>query len=250
MAEQPASPTNAPPARGLRKRTPAQPVGPTNAPAAAPLPGGVTNRPLATNAPATATTGTNAATAADIRPPKPPVRIRGGWTTWLPVLLGAVVLVLAWLVWRRQRRHRRVAPPTVVIPPYRRALERLRAALDLLHDPHRFTVEVSDTLRVYLEERFHLHAPERTTEEFLAEVRAGQVLTPLQQQLMADFLTRCDLVKFARYEPGEPELRELYDAAVRLVEETEPLLNPGAAPGTPAPASPAMPPAAAASTPG
>lgn len=227
MAEPAPSPTNAPPARGLRRRTSNQPAGATN----------VSN-----------SAASNAAMATDIRPQKPPVRIRAGWTAWLLPLLGAVLLVLAWLAWQRYRRQRQVPPPPVAIPPYRRALERLRAALDLIHDPHRFTVEVSHTLRVYLEERFNLHAPERTTEEFLTELQAGQVLTPLQQQLMADFLTRCDLVKFARYEPGEPELRELYDAAVRLVEETEPLLNPGAR--APVSSAPGPPPAAVTPTPG
>ena len=195
---------------------------------------------------------TNAlAREADIRPPKPPLVLPGSWAVWgLPVLV-ALLLALAWLAWRRYQRERRRPLLALFIPPYRRALERLRAALDQMHDPHRFVVIISDTLRVYLEERFHLHAPERTTEEFLTEVRAGQLLTPLQQQLMADFLTRCDLVKFARYEPGEPELRELYDAAVRLVEETEPLLNPArgttaALENPPAPAAPATP----AATPG
>lgn len=183
----------------------------------------------------------------DIRPPKPPLALPGPWAAWGVPVLVALLLALAWWAWRRYQRQRRHPPPAVIIPPYRRALERLRAALDQLHDPHRFVVVISDALRVYLEERFNLHAPERTTEEFLAEVRAGQLLTPLQQQLMADFLTRCDLVKFARYEPGEPELRELYEAAVRLVEETEPLLNPArvstAAPENP-PAPAAPPPAA------
>jgi hypothetical protein len=174
----------------------------------------------------------------DIRPAKPPVAIPGAWSAWLLPVLIAVLLALAFVAWRRYQRDRRRPPPAIVIPPYRRALERLRAALDLIHDPGRFTVAVSDALRVYLEERFSLRAPERTTEEFLAELQAGNVLTGLQQQLMADFLTRCDLVKFARYEPREPELRELYDAAVRLVEETEPLLNPAP---TPAPAPAAAP---------
>jgi len=32
----------------------------------------------------------------------------------------------------------------------------------------------------------------------------------------------CDLVKFAKYEPIEPELRDLHGSALRLVEETEP----------------------------
>lgn len=224
MAEPSPSPAPAPLARGLRKREPAPPAAASATTASAPAP---------------------PAESDDIRPQKPPVRIRPSWAGWLGPLLVVVLGVLAWLAWRRYQRQRQAPPPAVVIPPYRRALERLRAALESLHDPQRFTVEVSQTLRVYLEERFHLHAPERTTEEFLAEVRAGQLLTPLQQQLMADFLTRCDLVKFARYEPGEAELRELYDAAVRLVEETEPLLNPAAAS---APTPPAAPPPVAATS--
>ncbi len=219
MADRPAQSPDAPPTGGLRKRTQAPPSDPaTNAPGATP------SRPEPD---------------ADIRPQKPPVRLRAGWVAWLLPLVSAAVLVLAWLAWRRYRLQRQRPPPVPVIPPYRRALERLRAALDRIHEPERFTVAVSAALREYLEERFGLHAPERTTEEFLAELQTGQVLTPLQQQLMADFLTRCDLVKFARYEPRETELRELYDAAVRLVEETEPLLRPvtPAAPAAPNPAA-------------
>ena len=195
-------------------------------------------RPVVRVPPPSPTPDTNAAVELDIRPAKPPVPIPNPWGHLLWPLLAAVLAAAAWLAWRRYRRERLRPPPAVVIPPYRRALERLRGALDLIHDPERFTVVVSDALRVYLEERFSLHAPERTSEEFLAEIQAGSVLTPLQQQLMTDFLTRCDLVKFARYEPREPELRELYDAAVRLVEETEPLLNPQPAPAAPAAAQP------------
>ena len=183
--------------------------------------------------------GTNALVATDIRDVKPPVAIPS-W--WIPVIAIAVVVALAAAAvyaWRRYRRQQKQPPPAIVIPPYRRALERLRAALDLIHNPERFCVVLSDAVRVYLEERFDLHAPERTTEEFLAEIQASSLLSDLQQQLMGDFLTRCDLVKFARAEMGEPELRELYDVAVRLVEETEPLLNPQATPAMSAtPAAP------------
>ena len=64
--------------------------------------------------------------------------------------------------------------------------------------------------------------PERTTEEFLYELQGTNLLTPDQKESLGEFLKRCDLVKFAKYEPGEPELRDLHDSAVRLVEETEP----------------------------
>jgi hypothetical protein len=188
---------------------------------------------------------TNAvANTADIRQVRAPVVVPAGWA-WVGWALGALVLALlaAWL-WRRWRRRQAAPAPVIVIPPHVRARDRLRAALEWLGQPERFCVLVSDTIRVYLEERFELRAPERTTEEFLEELQRSPLLSLSQKRSLADFLMRCDLVKFARYEPGEPELRELYDAAVRLVEETEPSLAPPlepAGPGAAAPAAPAAP---------
>jgi hypothetical protein len=75
---------------------------------------------------------------------------------------------------------------------------------------------------LYLEERFDFHAPERTTEEFLYELQATDLLLADQKQSLGEFLSVCDMVKFARYEPGQPELQALHDSAVRLVDETEP----------------------------
>ena len=48
------------------------------------------------------------------------------------------------------------------------------------------------------------------------------LLLPEQKESLGGFLASCDLVKFAKYEPGEKELRELHSSALRLVEETEP----------------------------
>jgi hypothetical protein len=78
-------------------------------------------------------------------------------------------------------------------------------------------------VRTYLEERFELHAPDRTTEEFLAELRSGSTLRPDHKALLEEFLSRCDLVKFARFEPTQDELRALLDAALRFIDETAPL---------------------------
>ena len=54
--------------------------------------------------------------------------------------------------------------------------------------------------------------------------RSTNLLTPDQKESLGEFLKRCDLVKFAKYEPGQPELRDLHDSALRLVEETEPIM--------------------------
>ena len=99
-------------------------------------------------------------------------------------------------------------------------------ALDLLDQPKPFCTLVSDAVRLYLEERFSLRAPERTTEEFLTELQTTQHLTRPQKDSLADFLSRCDLVKFAKFEPPVTALQDIYQAALRLIEETEPKPDP------------------------
>jgi hypothetical protein len=106
------------------------------------------------------------------------------------------------------------------VPPHQRAKHRLADALALLAQPKPFCIAVSDALRVYLEERFEFRAPDRTTEEFLLDLQATDLLNAAQKEFLTDFLTRCDLVKFARHEPSEAELRSLHSSAVSLVEET------------------------------
>jgi hypothetical protein len=161
-------------------------------------------------------TGTN-----DIRDIQPPVHIPSIWD-WLPYVLVAVVLIiLLYALYRWWQRKPQPTPP-LAIPPHVRARNRLRQALDLITQPKPFCILISDTLRLYLEERFQWHAPERTTEEFLVELQTSTALNPYQKASLVEFLTRCDLVKFAQQTPAEPELRGLLDVALRLVEQTIP----------------------------
>jgi hypothetical protein len=162
----------------------------------------------------------------DIRDIRPPVVIPSGWAwVWWTLLVLAVagVAFLLWRWWQQRKRIEAIVPP---VPPHVRAKQRLADALALLGQPREFCIAVSDTLRIYLEERFSFRAPERTTEEFLLDLRKTDLLMRDQKDSLEDFLTRCDLVKFARYEPREPELRDLHASALRLVEETEPVSEP------------------------
>jgi hypothetical protein len=163
----------------------------------------------------------NAATNG-LRDIKPPVYIPSGWA-WLWWTLSALALAgAAYWGWRYWQKCRSTRPPVPVIPPHVRAKEKLRQALSLINRPREFCIAVSDTIRWYLEERFEFRAPERTTEEFLYELQNTNLLSPEQKRSLGEFLQRCDLVKFAKYEPAEPELHDLHGSAVRLVEETEP----------------------------
>ncbi len=160
----------------------------------------------------------------ELRDIKPPIDIPSGWAWVGWVLLVLVVAALAYWAWRYWRRRQAQARLIPVVPAHIRAKQKLREALALIDQPREFCILVSDTIRWYLEERFDFHAPERTTEEFLYELQGTNLLTPDQKDSLAEFLKRCDLVKFAKYEPGRPELEDLHAAAMRLVEETEPIM--------------------------
>lgn len=176
-----------------------------------------TNSALVVRAPQTAA-GTNA----ELRPLRGPVEIPTGWEWlwWTLAILALIALIVVGVIYLRRylaRRPAAVAPPE---PPYVRARRRLEAALRLLSEPQPYCTEVSDTLRVYLEERFELRAPERTTEEFLRDLQRTSALNQKQKQSLAGFLEQCDLVKFAKFEPPEVTLRELRETALRIVDET------------------------------
>ena len=167
-------------------------------------------------------TNSAASVANDIRDIKPPVEIPSGWE-WLWWMLGALavaaLLFAAWHWWQKRRSQIPIVPP---VPAHVRAKEMLEKALALIAHPKPFCTLVSDTVRTYLEERFDFRAPERTTEEFLHELRGTNLLSVEQKEKLGEFLGCCDLVKFAKYEPVENELRDLHGSALRLVEETEP----------------------------
>jgi hypothetical protein len=171
--------------------------------------------------PAQAPAATNAAPLTFHEGLKPLIKIPNGWLWFIWI---AVILALcagAWLAWRHWKKAAAAAAPPS-IPPHVRARRALDAALALLSDPKAFTIAVSGAIRSYLEERFEFHAPDRTTEEFLHELKGTNLLTTEQKLRLGDFLATCDLIKFARYEPTETELRAMHAAALKLVNETEP----------------------------
>ena len=92
---------------------------------------------------------------------------------------------------------------------------KLEQALALLGQPREFCIAVSDTVRWYLEGRFDFRAPERTTEEFLIELKGSSLLMPDQKESLGDFLNYCDLVKFAKFLPAADQAESALEEAYR-----------------------------------
>jgi hypothetical protein len=165
--------------------------------------------------------------ATDIRDIKPPEEVPFDWRPY-GIAVAAVVAVgllgAAFFYLLNRPRRQRVIPPR---PPHEIAL----SALNRLHTRHLieagqfegYYVELSAIVRRYLEDRFHVRAPEMTTEEFLSTAASDGRLTATQRRLLGDFLTQADLVKFARHLPSLRDSEAAYDAARRFVEETQPI---------------------------
>ncbi len=144
------------------------------------------------------------------------------WEWWM----GAVLLVLlagAWWMIRRRRRLLVSQKPTMtMLHAHEDALAALQKLAGLLTEEaaRPYSIESSAIIRRYLENRFQIRAPLRSTEEFLNEARHSPKLTADYQQLLGEFLRFCDLIKFARARAGRGELEGFHASAVRFVTET------------------------------
>src|SRR5437667_9662369 len=119
---------------------------------------------------------------------------------WLVFVIAFVALsLLGLVVWLFARRRKPPAPPKL---PRQIALEELdRISRDIEKmSPYQFSIRVSDILRKYVTQQYGLPATRQTSIEFLTALAKASPFSTEEQTLLEDFLGRCDLIKFARYE--------------------------------------------------
>ncbi len=175
------------------------------------------------------------------------------WRLWTLIVLGVAAAPAAWLLLRSRRAKELVR---IFRPAHELAYARLRTLIaeNLVEQGKikEFYERISGILRHYIEDRFDLHAPERTTEEFLAELRftvRGEGVPPLRvagilpairrqdalatkeqgqdalattdKQVLEEFLTHCDLVKFAKHDPTTEQVQRTFDLVKDFIARTK-----------------------------
>ena len=137
------------------------------------------------------------------------------WVIYACILLGLAVVGL--LVWWIRKRSRRPKPEQ---SPRTRALQelnRIGGEMETL-TPYQFSIRVSDILRRYVTERYQLPLTRQTSVEFLNALTKTSSFSEDEKSLLEDFLNRCDLIKFARYDATLEDSRLLLEEATRFVE--------------------------------
>jgi len=143
------------------------------------------------------------------------------WLIFAGVFLALTAIGL--IVWFVAKSFRRPMPPQ---SPRERALallEQIRAQITAMN-PYRFSIRVSDILRRYVTEQFGLPVTRQTSVEFLNGLRGSSPFSEDEKSLLEDFLNRCDLIKFARYEATTSDSELLLDEAIRFVKGGQPCL--------------------------
>lgn len=172
------------------------------------------------------TAGARATLVPDATPPVDDIRdIRGPVAfptsgALLALVLAAALALLAYVLWRRRGRTDDAAPGPTPDTIALAALEQARRWMTP-GQAERFGTAVSSAIRSYVEGRFEVDAPRRTTEEFLHGLADAPppALEPYVDRL-EELLRRMDLVKFARAPLDEPEMEGLLAGAREFVERT------------------------------
>jgi hypothetical protein len=160
-------------------------------------------------------------------------------------VLGGLVLALCtfFLVRALAKRKRSILVAQAPAPPPRPAhevalerLEALRRAGHLDRGEHKdFYIELSEVLRAYAGGRYGFESIELTVAELIDALRLHE--TPgLDLLQLKRILDEADLVKFAKYLPGDVAAQTALNGAFELVERTRPRPAVEPAPAAPAPA--------------
>ena len=163
--------------------------------------------------------------AQELRDIKGPVELPVN-NMWLLALIVLIILAIGGLLWfcvrNRLAKSASIKPSN---PPWVIAAQQLQelADRDLITQGmiKEYYFELSGILRQYIEARFHISAPEMTTEEFLVSLKSSPELATHQKQSLKEFLISCDMVKFAKFKPNPDDVQKSFHLVVKFVEETK-----------------------------
>ncbi len=136
-------------------------------------------------------------------------------------LIGAALACLAYFIWRWLKRPRKGPPPLTPRELAVKRLEELRQRAPEL-DPRLFGAEVCTIISAYIGAVYSFPPERQTSEEFLAAMAAHRIFSPAQHASLGEFLTQCDLLKFARHEAAMEGKARLLDQAAEFIERATP----------------------------
>lgn len=147
----------------------------------------------------------------------------------LLTIIGVVILlaliVAGYLYYRKKKRpEEKTVSPEDMLPPHERALK----ALAVLKEDKlwqngqekEYYTRLTEILREYIDDRFHINAMEMTSSQILSVLRSNKETKAVDTQLK-QILEMADFVKFAKMRPLPDDNEATMRDAITFVEETK-----------------------------
>ena len=135
------------------------------------------------------------------------------WLIFLTSFIG--LSLVGFIIWWLKKR-KPATPPKLPREIALEELEQIGAEIESI-DPYQFSIGVSDILRRYVTNQYALPVTRQTSVEFLTALAKSSPFSANERSLLEDFLNRCDLIKFARYEATSADSQLLLEEATRFV---------------------------------
>lgn len=142
--------------------------------------------------------------------------------------VAALIWFIVWIVKRRKKNIPLFGTPKPKDPPHivaLRALDKIKSQELWKHNKVKlYYTQLTDTLRVYLCDRWNIQAMEQTSAEMLTSLQQMAAQDPLLTKdalaSISEMLNVSDLAKFAKHTPSEQENIDSLQQTVRFVTAT------------------------------
>ncbi len=164
--------------------------------------------------------------ATEMKGIKGPRSVPPNWFLYILAAALVIIAIGATIFFYRRRRAKPMDLQPEVLPqrqPHEIAYEQLSRIEGMnwvaQGEVKVYHTEISHVIRQYITARYHIPALELTTQELLDRLQPEDI----PKDLVRQFFSNCDWVKFARYNPTKPEAHERMEEARRIVDETKQL---------------------------
>jgi hypothetical protein len=158
--------------------------------------------------------------------------VKATWLDYIWYIIGGIIFILLVIFVTIYFIKNKKAPAPLPKGPQETLQQktlRILAELDQQqlwqhHKVKEYYTQLTDVIRVYIEERFHTHAMELTTDELLAKARINKEMQPYLP-ILSSILSTADMAKFAKAQPLPIEHTEAMENARQFVNASKPVVT-------------------------
>ncbi|MGB1103022.1 MAG: hypothetical protein ACPG21_05285 [Crocinitomicaceae bacterium] len=144
---------------------------------------------------------------------------------WIAIIAILIIAFFIWRYWMKKRQNKPVQEPVKeVIPAHIMALTILNRLKEKEEwkspQKKKYYSELTDTVRLYLENRFSIRAMEQTTREILLHLNHANI-SEEDKLYLRKILQEADMVKFAKFTPDDIDAFNYLQKSIDFVNRTK-----------------------------